>query len=100
MLHLVGYPITPEDGRHLVATLIAGGGPDAMSAAAVIGNGVDRDLYAVALGPEERDAILSVLEDPPPGLVEFRGALVTDHRHRHAWPPDEDPDHDPGLPAA
>ena len=36
-----------------------------MSAAAMIQKGVDRDLYAVALEPEERDAILAVLEDPP-----------------------------------
>jgi hypothetical protein len=35
--------------------------PAAMSAAAMIQKGVDRDLYAVALEPEERDAILAVL---------------------------------------
>lgn len=29
--------------------------------------GVDRDLHVVALEPEERDPILSVLKSPPPG---------------------------------
>ena len=66
----------------MIATLIADGGPDAMSAAASIGKGVDRELYAVALGPEERDAILAALEDPPPGLVELRGVLARDYAHR------------------
>ena len=53
-----------------------------MSAAAMIQKGVDRDLYAVALEPEEREAILAVLEDPPAGLVELRGALARDQRDR------------------
>jgi hypothetical protein len=63
MLHLYGVPVTPENARHLVATLMADGGLDAKSAAPMIEKGVDRDLYAVALEPAERDAILSVLED-------------------------------------
>jgi hypothetical protein len=53
-----------------------------MSAAAVIQRRVDRDLYAVALEPEERDAILSVLEDPPAALEDLRGVLARDHRDR------------------
>ena len=50
-----------------------------MSAAATIQKGVDRDLYAVALEPNERDAILAVLEDPPAGLRTSWGAR-TDQR--------------------
>jgi hypothetical protein len=42
----------------------------------MIAKGVARDLYAVAVTPEARDAILSALEDPPAGLVELRGALM------------------------
>jgi hypothetical protein len=48
----------------------------------MIQKGVERDLYAVALKPAERDAILSVLEDPPDGLVELRGVLARDHADR------------------
>ena len=53
-----------------------------MSAAAMIQKGVDRDLYAVTLEPEERDAILAVLEEPPDSLAELRGVLASDHRRR------------------
>ena len=48
----------------------------------MIGKGADREFYSVALTPAERDAILSVLEDPPPGLVELRGVLARDHAKR------------------
>jgi hypothetical protein len=41
----------------------------------MIQKGVERDLYAVALKPDERDAILAVLEDPPVGLADLRGVL-------------------------
>jgi hypothetical protein len=82
MLHLYGIPVAPEDARHLIATLIADGSPVALSAAEVIEKGVRRELYAVAVTPLERDAILSVLEDPPEGLVELRGVLTRDHRDR------------------
>jgi hypothetical protein len=66
MLTLYGVPVTAEDARHLVASLFADGSPAAMSAAAMIQKGLDRDLYAVALEPAERDAI-AVLEEPPKG---------------------------------
>jgi hypothetical protein len=48
----------------------------------MIAKGVDRELYAVAVTPSERDAILSALEDPPDGLVELRGVLARDQRDR------------------
>jgi hypothetical protein len=50
----------------------------------MISKGVDRELYAIALTPAERGAILAVLEDPPDGLVELRGALARDHASRAA----------------
>jgi hypothetical protein len=34
----------------------------------------------VALTVEEPDAILGVLDDPPGGLAELRGALARDYR--------------------
>jgi hypothetical protein len=91
-----GVAISPENARHLVATLIADGGLDALSAAAMIQKGVERDLFAVALEPAERDAILSVMEDPPDGLVELRGVFARDHADRtqglsgRLYPPSHD----------
>jgi hypothetical protein len=82
MLRLYGCPVAPEDARLLVATLIADGAPDAMSAAEMIAKGVDRELYAVAVTPEERDAMLSVLENPPESLAELREALARDFEWR------------------
>ena len=72
VLHLYGVPVTPENARHLVATLIADGSPHALSAANEIQKGLDRQLYAVGLERVQRDAILAVL-DPPGGLEELRG---------------------------
>jgi hypothetical protein len=54
VLTLYGVAVTAENARHIVASLFADGSPAAMSAAAMIQKGVDRDLYAVALEPEER----------------------------------------------
>lgn len=51
----------------------------------MINKGVDRELYAVALTPAMRDAILAVLEDPPEGLEDLRGRLARD-RERQRWP--------------
>jgi hypothetical protein len=82
MLHLYGVPVTPENARHLIATLIADGGPHALSAAAEIQKGLDRQLYAVGLQAVQRDAVLAVLKDPPAGLVELRGVLARDQRDR------------------
>ena len=72
MFRLLGIPITAR----LIATLLADGTPDALTAAAQLTKGVERDLYAVGLTREERMAVLACLEDPPDGLVELRGALM------------------------
>jgi hypothetical protein len=82
MLHLYSIPVTPDDARHLVATLISGRFTAGAHRREMILKGVDRELYAVAVTPEERDAILSVLEDPPEGLAELRGKLARDHSDR------------------
>jgi hypothetical protein len=39
VLRLLGIPISDEDARHLVATLLVEGTPDAMSAAAMLTEG-------------------------------------------------------------
>jgi hypothetical protein len=82
MLTLCGVAVTSENARHLVATLIANGSPDAIAAAALIAKGADHELYAVGLTPAMRDAILSVLDHPPAGLEQLRGALARDQRDR------------------
>jgi hypothetical protein len=66
----------------MIATLISDGSRDALAAAEMINKGVDRDLYAVALTPAMRDAMLAVLEDPPAGLEDRRGAPARDHGNR------------------
>ena len=42
MLRLLGIPIGDDDARSLVATLLVEGTPDVLSAAAMIGKGVER----------------------------------------------------------
>ena len=57
MLRLLGIPISNDDARHLVATLLVEGTPDALTAAAQLTKGVERDPYAVGLTREERAAV-------------------------------------------
>ena len=85
MLTLYGVAVTAENARHLVATLIADGEPHALTAAAMIQRCLDQELFAVALESEERDAILTVLNNPPADLKELHDALARDHRNR-MWP--------------
>ncbi len=54
----------------------------ARSAAAEIQMALERQLYAVGLEAVQRNAILSVLENPPDGLAELRGVLARDQRDR------------------
>jgi len=80
VLRLYGMPVTPDDASWLVAQLYADAYADAVETALWIEKGVDRDLYAVALSPEQRDAMLRVMIDPPDGLAELCGALMREHR--------------------
>jgi hypothetical protein len=82
MLRLYGVPVHDDDARRLVATLLADTTPEAFSAAHAIGRGLEEGSLLVALTPEQRDAILAVLEDPPDGLAELRGELAKDRRYR------------------
>jgi hypothetical protein len=83
VLHLYGRPVSDQDARNLVATLIEDGTPDAIGAARQIGYALELDRVMVALTPAMRDAILSVIENPPTGLADLRGALARDHAYRH-----------------
>jgi hypothetical protein len=78
-----GIPVVPADARALVATLIADGDRDWLEAAARLDRALGDGGGLVGLTPEQRDALLGCLVDPPPGLTELRGALLRDHEHRH-----------------
>ena len=82
MLHVNGAPVSSDDAEWIVARLYADAHADAVGAASIIETGIDRELYAVALTPAHRDAILRHLEDCPEGLVELRGTLLSDNRDR------------------
>ncbi len=82
MLHVVGAPVSPDDAGWIVARLCADGHADAVAAAHIIETGIARELYAVALTPAHRDAILRHLEECPEGLAELHGRLLRDNRDR------------------
>jgi hypothetical protein len=82
VLTLYGVAVTAENARHLVASLFADGSPGAVSAAAMIQKGVERDLYASRSNRRRGTRSCLVLEEPPDGLVELRGVLARDHRAR------------------
>jgi hypothetical protein len=79
---LYGTGVSPEGARWLVAALYRDAHPPAVSAALMIEKGLERELYAVALKPAERTAVLGVLNDCPDGLVELRARLLQDHTYR------------------
>lgn len=54
----LSIPIADSDARHLIATLLADGSPDARTAASQISKGVERGLYAVGLTPALRPSLL------------------------------------------
>jgi hypothetical protein len=82
MLRLYGIGVSDDDARWLVGELYRDAHPPAVSAALMIAKSLDRGLYAVALEPAERTAILSVLNDCPDSLASLRAALLVDHTHR------------------
>lgn len=83
MLRVYGVQVTEEDGRYLVAKLLAAGSLNAVSAAERIADGVKRGLfYAVALSAPQREAVFSILEDPPAGLIELHRKLGRDRYGR------------------
>ena len=92
ILHVYGAPVSSDDAGWIVARLYADAHADAVAAAHMIETGIDRELYAVALTPAHRDAILRHLEDCPEGLAELHGTLLRDNhdrmtsRHHHSDP--------------
>lgn len=84
MLRVFGVPLTPDECRGPVATLVVEGTRDALSAAGRIQYGLEHDLYLVAVSTDERDAILSCLEDADGNLAELRGELAKENRWRNS----------------
>ena len=82
MLHVYGAPVSSDDAEWIVTRLNADGHADAVAAAHIIETRIDRELYAFALTPAHRDAILRHLEDCPEGLAELLGTLLRDNRNR------------------
>lgn len=82
VLHVYGIPVAADDIAWIVSALYRVSTPEAVSAALTLEQGSERELYAVALGPTERSAILAVLEDAPETLAELRGVLLRDHTYR------------------
>jgi hypothetical protein len=82
MLHVYGAPVSSDDAGWIVARLRADGHSDGVAAAHVVLTGIERELYAVALTPAHRDAILRHLEDCPEGLAELHRRLLRDNRDR------------------
>jgi hypothetical protein len=78
VVRVLGIPLNPADAKWLIAALYRESHGPAVSAALRIDRGIDHDLYAVALTPDEWAAVLGVLDDPPAGLLELRGVLMRD----------------------
>ena len=68
--------VSDDDVRRLIATLVADGSPDALTAAALLTRGVEGELGAVALSCEQRIAVLGCLEDAAAAMAELRGVLL------------------------
>ena len=82
-IRLYGIPIRDDDLRRLVVRLVRFGYAKDVDLAARIGWGITSETALLALSTQERDAILRVLDNPPAGLVELRGALARDQRDRY-----------------
>jgi hypothetical protein len=80
MLRLAGIPISDTSARWLVSALYRDGHADSVQAALAIENVLDSHLSVVPLTVTDRRAILSVLDDPPNGLLDLRALLTLEAR--------------------
>ncbi len=81
---LYGEPVTRSDAWYLVGQLRIVGRADEATAAVAIEHALMDEAVGVKLTPEQWNAVLSVLEDPPNGLVRLRDALARGQQHRLA----------------
>jgi hypothetical protein len=77
---MAGVPVSEDDARNLVTTLVSDGTPQALSLADRLTTCLEMSVRMMALDPQERDTLLAVLEDPPESLAELRGKLASSHR--------------------
>ena len=84
-MRLYGVPVSEEDCRAFVTSLMIVDSDAALDAARTIAHGLDLEAQLIALTPEQRDSILACLEDvTSPALGELRGALTRDRLDRGA----------------
>jgi hypothetical protein len=76
---LAGIPVRDDDVLALVELLEHAGDLDT---AATLRVAAEQERRMVALTVPDREAILSVLDDPPVGLAELRGVLLGEHEWR------------------
>jgi hypothetical protein len=79
---LYGEPVTLSDAWYLVDQLRIVGRADEATAAAAIERALVDEAVGVRLTRRQWNAVLSVLDDPPAGLVRLRGALARGQQHR------------------
>lgn len=78
VVFLAGVPLTPSLLLELADLL------EDEQLAAQLRDALERRVIAFALQTEEAEAILSVLDDPPPGLEELRAVLLREIEPRRA----------------
>lgn len=77
-MRVADVEVSGNDGRTLVDLLLRIGRDADLALAHRIERGFSRQNPILELSPAERDHLLGVLIDPPPGLVELRGRLADD----------------------
>jgi hypothetical protein len=84
MLFIYGCPIPRSEAAALVGLLLEDGSDDALNAAGQIQHALMVDRVVVGLAPNDRDAVLHVLDDAPSELQDLRDSLSRDHAHRYS----------------
>lgn len=75
-MRVAGVEVSGNDGRTLVDLLLRIGRDADLALAHRIERGYSRQNPKLDLTPAERDHLLTVLADPPPGLVGLRDGLA------------------------
>ena len=78
-MYVAGIRVREADVLRLAGLLHDAGSDDTAEAVVVA---LEAEQGIVGLSIEDREAILRTLDDPPEGLSELRGALLTDHHWR------------------
>ena len=72
---LAGIPVSSDLVRELAGLVDE-------PTATILGKAIERETLIVALSIEDRERILRALDDPPDGLAELRGVLLSEHEWR------------------